>query len=153
MMKKFVAMLFGLGLLATAPAVAHAHCQMPCGIYDDGLRFQSMLEDATTITKAMRQIGDLSADPAKNANQITRWVMTKEKTADHVASVISEYFLQQRIKAPTKWDKKADEHYVRLLKAAHGILVTSMKCKQTADPANAKALKGLLEDFRKAYEE
>ena len=38
----------------------HAHCQVPCGIYDDALRIVQIKEDVTTIWKAMKQINDLS---------------------------------------------------------------------------------------------
>ncbi|MEZ6076165.1 MAG: superoxide dismutase [Ni] [Pirellulaceae bacterium] len=46
-----------LGLTAQT---VHAHCEVPCGIYDDQLRFQSMLEDQSTIEKAISQIGELA---------------------------------------------------------------------------------------------
>ena len=37
-----------------------AHCQVPCGIYDDHARVQSMLEDSATVGKAVQMIGELS---------------------------------------------------------------------------------------------
>ena len=44
-----------------------AHCEVPCGIYADQLRFEQMLEDQTTIAKAvmsMEQIAEsLAAEP------------------------------------------------------------------------------------------
>ncbi|MCH5375396.1 MAG: superoxide dismutase, Ni, partial [Planctomycetes bacterium] len=63
-----------------------AHCEVPCGIYHDQLRFEQMLEDQTTIAKAMAQIGELTAkmddgaDPL-SVNQVVRWVTTKEDHA------------------------------------------------------------------------
>ena len=58
---------------------ASAHCQVPRGIYDDSARIAAMLEDQTTIAKAMRQIGELSSGgSAKDHNQLARWVTTKE---------------------------------------------------------------------------
>ena len=33
-------------------STVYAHCQVPCGIYGDQLRFEQMLEDTKTITKA-----------------------------------------------------------------------------------------------------
>ena len=33
-------------------SLAFAHCQVPCGIYGDQLRFDQMLEDQKTISKA-----------------------------------------------------------------------------------------------------
>lgn len=39
---------------------AYAHCQLPCGIYDDNARVLSMLEDVRTIEKSIRLIKELS---------------------------------------------------------------------------------------------
>ena len=52
---KITQLAFVLSLACTplmVPQTANAHCQVPCGIYDDSARVQSMLEDAATITKA-----------------------------------------------------------------------------------------------------
>ena len=65
----------------TAPAFAAAspcassgvrcHCQVPCGIFDDGARVAALKEDAATIRKAMVQINELSAEPGPLAlNQV-----------------------------------------------------------------------------------
>ena len=35
--------------LLITPLPTNAHCQIPCGIYDDHARVQAMLEDAATI--------------------------------------------------------------------------------------------------------
>ena len=43
-----------------APAAVALHCQVPCGIYTDQLRFEAMLEDTKTIAKSIDQIADLS---------------------------------------------------------------------------------------------
>ena len=43
-----------------------AHCQIPCGIYDDHARVALMLEDVATIHKAVSQIADLAARPIRN---------------------------------------------------------------------------------------
>ena len=63
------------------------------------MRFKILDEHITTIEKSMKQIATLSANPGKNANQLTRWVMNKEKHADAFAEIITAYFLQQRIKS------------------------------------------------------
>ena len=64
----------------TIQSIALAHCQVPCGIYDDTVRVMQIREDFYTIKKAMSQINILSgkSDPL-SMNQLTRWVMTKEK--------------------------------------------------------------------------
>ena len=40
----------------TIQSIAVAHCQVPCGIYDDTLRIVQIKEDFKTIRKAMDQI-------------------------------------------------------------------------------------------------
>ena len=42
----------------------YAHCQVPCGIYDDALRIVQTKEDVNTILKAMNQ-GMRSDEPAR----------------------------------------------------------------------------------------
>ncbi len=143
----------GVAVLAALfiPQITYAHCQIPCGIYDDGMRFAQLREHITTIEKSMNQINELSADPGKNANQLTRWVMNKDDHADHFAEIVTAYFLQQRVKTPETGDAAANEKYVNQLVLCHKMLVTAMKCKQTTDLANTTALRGLVDDFENAY--
>ncbi len=123
-----------------------AHCQVPCGVYDDQRRFEEMLEDTTTITKAMVQINELATKhDALAHNQLARWIITKEAHASNIQKIIAEYFMTQRIKAD-------NAKYVEQLTAAHKVLVAAMKCKQTVDPANAKSLETAIFDFYRAYE-
>ena len=58
------ATLVGLALL---PATSGAHCQVPCGIYDDAARIARMYEDAATIEKAMVQMATWPARPTPRA--------------------------------------------------------------------------------------
>ncbi|EKX41493.1 hypothetical protein GUITHDRAFT_112465 [Guillardia theta CCMP2712] len=55
---------FGLAganlLLSNRPREAFAHCQVPCGIFDDAARFKLMFEDIRTIKKAQGLVQDLS---------------------------------------------------------------------------------------------
>jgi len=122
-----------------------AHCEVPCGIYDDGARFTEMKEDQSTIAKALTQIGELAGTHvATEQNQVVRWITTKEAHATNTQHIISQYFMTQKIKAD-------DEHYIDKLTAAHGVLVAAMKCKQTADPATAEALKAAIKKFEVTY--
>lgn len=128
------------------PRVVNAHCEVPCGIYSDQLRFESMLEDQATIAKAMGQIAELSTDhDAQGANQLVRWVNTKETHATNTQEIIAQYFMTQRIKADA-----AD--YAKKLTAAHAVMVAAMKCKQSTDVATAEALRESILDFYRAYE-
>ena len=109
-----------------------AHCQVPCGIYNDAARIIQIQEDFSTIQKSMTKIIELSQQQdATSMNQLTRWVMTKEDHASKIQKVVSEYFLTQRIKAKTKGSKF--DTYVKQTTTLHQILVSAMKCKQTVE--------------------
>lgn len=126
---------------------ASAHCQVPCGIYGDQLRFQQMLEDEHTISKAQTEInaGVEGEVTAQGVNQLGRWVSTKEDHATKIQETIASYFMAQRIKT-------SDPAYGKKLMAAHAVMLAAMKCKQSADPATAKALEKSIFDFYRAYE-
>ena len=57
---------------------------------------------------------------------------------------MGQYFLAQRIKPDAA-------NYVDQLKAAHGVIVAAMKCKQAADPATAESLKRSMLVLYRAY--
>ena len=122
------------------------HCQVPCGIYTDQLRFEQMLEDQSTIEKAAKMINELSAkEDALSHNQLSRWVATKEAHANAIQKTVTEYFLIQRIKSSAK-------NYEAQLISAHSVLVAAMKCKQTLDPSSSKNLKDAILQLHKDYE-
>lgn len=135
----------------TTTVTAPPHCQVPCGIYADQMRFEMMLEDTATIAKAITSINEfsdsLTGGPpnAKSMNQVTRWVVTKESHAANTQKIIADYFLAQRI-------KEANKDYSSQLITAHKVIVAAMKCKQDADPATAEALKKAILDLYRAYE-
>ena len=109
-----------------------AHCQVPCGIYNDAARIIQIQEDFSTIQKAMTKIKELSQQQdATSMNQLTRWIITKEDHASKIQKVVSEYFLTQRIKVKTKGSEF--DTYVKQATTLHQILVSAMKCKQTVD--------------------
>ena len=132
-------------------SLAYSHCQIPCGIYDDEARFNSMAEHITTIEKSMKLIESLSAQEKPNMNQIVRWVNNKEVHADEMSNIITYYFMAQRIKIPPEGDTKAHSAYVKNLTLLHEMLVYSMKAKQTTDTANVEKLKSLLNQFHESY--
>lgn len=139
-------------VLLTGAAGAHGHCEIPCGIYGDDLRFAALDEDIRTIEKSMRQIAELSADPGANANQIARWVTNKEVHADRIRETVSQYFLAQRIKLPDESDSAAVEAYRDQLARLHKLIVHAMKSKQTTDLSHPATLRETLKAFREAYE-
>ena len=130
----------------TAPAPA-PHCEVPCGIYTDQLRFEQMLEDTKTIAKAIDSVNEIAgaALNAKTMNQVSRWVANKESHATNTQHIVAQYFLTQRIKSDNK-------DYAKQLAAAHKVMVSAMKCKQDANAETAKTLKAAIFDLYRAYE-
>ncbi len=127
------------------PHMIQAHCQIPCGIYDDHARVLAMMEDAATVEKAIRLVGELSGKTdALSVNQAVRWVMNKEKHAQNIISTISDYFLTQRVKPDQK-------DYGTRLARHHAVILAAMKAKQTADPSAAQDLKSAIEALAPYY--
>jgi len=131
---------------------ALGHCQVPCGIYDDEARIAFLREDAITIKKCMTQINELAAKKdALSFNQASRWVQTKEDHASHIITVVSEYFLTQKVKdvAPG-----ADNYrkYLESLATHHRVLRAAMKTKQTVDSANAEKLHAAIKELGELYD-
>lgn len=123
------------GICLLSPVVSFAHCQIPCGIYDDAARVQTMLEDAATIEKSIALIVELSGKTdAQSQNQLVRWVMNKENHAQRIIATISDYFLTQRVKPD-------QEDYAERLAKHHAVIVAAMKAKQNADLKTVKVLK------------
>ena len=112
------------GTAFVTPQSVSAHCQIPCGIYDDHARVEAMLEEAKTLSKSIVVLNELSAkSDLQSLNQKVRWVNNKEIHAEKIIQTISNYFLTQRVKA-TQADYKD-----RLVKH-HAVIVNAMKVKQ-----------------------
>ena len=129
-----------------------AHCQIPCGIYDDVLRVVSMEEDIATIQKSINKIQELgdSENSIQNQNQLVRWVNNKESHAQKIQNEISEYFLAQRIKPKNVGDNGYDK-YVMLSTSCQKIIFYAMKCKQNVDTQYVEKLSAELESFVVVY--
>ncbi len=143
-------LVLGLGLAGQA----RAHCEIPCGIYGDPLRFKQLAEDITTVEKSMKEIQAISAKKDKTAqdyNQLARWVDNKEVHASKIQDVVSQYFLHQRIKPAPKAKKKAYQKYISQLTAAHALLIGAMHAKQTVDLKVIEQLRADLATFEQAY--
>ncbi len=135
----------GSGLLL--PGVVKAHCQIPCGIYDDHARLQSMLEDAKTVEKSVLTMLDLEGKTdVQSQNQMVRWVVNKEDHAQKIIDTISDYFLTQRV-------KPAQKDYDEKLKNHHAVILAAMKAKQNADLASLKKLKKSISKLAEYYPE
>ena len=151
-MKKQVLVLTIISLFLIFGAVSvYAHCEIPCGIYNDQLRVELIKEHITTIEKSMNQITGLSGQSPLNYNQIVRWIDNKEEHANKIQDIVYQYFMTQRIKAAAPADKAAYNDYLTKLSYLHQMLVAAMKSKQTTDLAHVKILRMLIDKFEKVY--
>jgi nickel superoxide dismutase len=146
---KTISVLLALTFLVAAPQ-AFAHCQVPCGIYDDEMRLEMISEHIKTIEKAMTEINELSSESPPNYNQIVRWVSAKEDHADDLTSIVTWYFMNQRLE-PVAEEQPNYKDYITKLTLLHEMMVYSMKAKQTTDLENVEKLRKLLKSFTKVY--
>ena len=132
-------------------ATSYAHCEIPCGIYNDELRIELIKEDIQTIEKSTNQIIELSKATPVNYNQLVRWITNKEEHANKIQDVVTQYFLTQRVKPADPKDEIAYAKYVKQLALLHEMLVQAMKAKQTSDMEAVEKLKTLTGEFYEAY--
>jgi nickel superoxide dismutase len=150
-MRYTIAGMFFVGLaVAIFPTTVAAHCQIPCGIYDDSLRFVLLNEDIATIEKSITQLAELTVSADKNYNQIVRWVTNKDDHADKFMEIVTDYFMAQRIKPVLPTDT-AYNLYVKKVTVLHQMLVTAMLCKQSTDMENVARLRRLTAEFKDLY--
>ena len=106
-------------------AQLNAHCQIPCGVYDDTMRVKMIEEHTLTILKSMNYIS-MNQNDLEKQNQVTRWILNKEQHAQEIQDIVSEYFLTQRIKLKDN-SKESKYLYHAQLAALHSILLEAMK--------------------------
>ena len=123
---------------------AAAHCEIPCGIYGDKARINLISEHIATLEKSMKMIRRLQETKPINHNQLTRWIINKEKHATEIQVIVSQYFMTQRIKPDS-------ENYLNKLELLHQMLLKAMHCKQTIDADNTRSLRDLLNRFEGLY--
>lgn len=139
-------------ILFLSSGSAMAHCEIPCGVFDDGARFTSIMEHATTIEKSMNEINTHSDDEKPDYHTISRWTTNKEEHAKKVQKIASQYFLAQRVKVPkadASEQEKAD--YVMHTTLLHQIIVAAMKTKHGTDTAAVDVLRDLTEKYKAHY--
>ena len=144
MHKHYLQIVLAATIIFFAATQARAHCEIPCGIYNDEARINLLAEHISTIEKSMQQILKLTTDKPVNYNQLLRWTMNKENHANEIQKIATQYFMTQRIKLDT-------QKYLQKLALMHKILVYAMKCKQTTDVAHIDTLRSLLKEFRDIY--
>ena len=151
MKRSVIATVAVLALIATAAPVS-AHCQIPCGIYDDELRVQLIEEHIGTVEKSMKKIAELSAAESVDYNQLVRWVDNKETHAQEIQDIVTAYFMAQRIKpAVDHDDKEAMNEYIHKLAILHAIQIHAMKAKQGTNLEEIENLRKFTGMFREAY--
>ena len=141
---KWLTLIMVIAMVSLSNTIVGAHCEIPCGIYDDQLRANLIAEHATTIEKSMKKIVELSKQNPVNYNQLVRWVSNKEKHADEIQHIVSQYFMTQRIKPDAK-------KYSEKLAILHKMLIYAMKCKQGTDVAHVSTLRSLTKEFEMLY--
>ena len=152
MIRSTISMILAFAILLSSTSLVYAHCQVPCGIYDETIRFTAMREDASTIAKATRLIQELSGkSDATSIQQLVRWTMTKEDHASNIIKVVAEYFLTQKIKPADPKNKKSYAAYVDVLASCHRVMRAAMVTKQKADPAAVAALNAAVEDLASRF--
>ena len=129
---KLSSFIFAIILLLTTQL--NAHCQIPCGVYDDAMRVKMIEEHTLTILKSMNYISSNQSDLEKQ-NQVTRWIINKEEHAQEIQNIVSDYFLTQRIKLKSNSKENKDLYHAQLA-SLHNILLDATKCKQTLDTNN-----------------
>ena len=144
MKARYFSLMVAFALVALGAATVGAHCEIPCGIYDDQLRADLIAEHSTTIEKSMKKIVELSKQNPVNYNQLVRWISNKEKHADEIQHLVTQYFMTQRIKPDAK-------KYSEKLAVLHKMLIYAMKCKQSTDVAHVSTLRSLTKEFEVLY--
>jgi nickel superoxide dismutase len=130
---------------------SYAHCEIPCGIYEDSLRISLINEHITTIEKSMNMINELSKQTNPNYNQLVRWITNKEEHANKIQEIVSQYFLHQRVIITDSSDKEKYNKYIKQLTSLHAIAVFSMKAKQSTDLTVIENLKKSVGEFVLVY--
>jgi len=135
----------------SVPAPAWRRCPVPCGVYGDRMRIDMLMEDAATIEKGMKTITELESEKGANANQLVRWIVTKDEHATKIQETVASYWLAQRVKAPKEMDEASMQKYHDQLALLHGITVAAMRCKQTTDTEHVGTLRKLALEFSATY--
>ncbi len=149
-MKKHLTVAAILGVALLLALKVGAHCEIPCGIYDDQTRFKLLREHIDTIAKSISEIEELSKDTKPDYNQLVRWIANKDTHADEFQHIVSQYFMTQRIK-PVPPEDPAYKDYVAKITVLHQMLIAAMKTKQSTDANTIWTLSNLTSQFEKLY--
>ena len=111
----------GILFLFVMAAKVAAHCEIPCGIYDDELRTNLIYEHTVTIEKSMKNIAELSKQNPVNYNQLIRWISNKEEHAhqrfrplDQVGHTLGLHRMDSPYQSGGQTEPRADPRVMRL---------------------------------------
>lgn len=138
--------LFAIGL-ASLLCQSHplsAHCQMPCGIYHDEMVFNQIDQYIETMYKGITELKNSKFATPFERNNFIRWVELKEKASDEMANLITEYFLQQKI-------KPGEPDTVKRLVSAHKMLFELTAIKQNVDLKMIESFADEWENFKQMF--
>ena len=130
--------LVGIATFICRVSFLTAHCQMPCGIYHDEMVFNQIDQYIETMYKGITELKNNPFSTPLERNNFTRWVLLKETASDEMANLITQYFLQQKIKS-------GEPDTAKRLAIAHKMLFELTAIKQNVD------LK-MVEDFADEWE-
>ncbi|MFE7595271.1 superoxide dismutase, Ni [Kitasatospora sp. NPDC057512] len=116
-------------------ATAHAHCDLPCGVYDPA---QAKLEAESV--KATQEKYQANEDPHFRARAIIIKEQRAEAVKHHISVLWSDYF-----KAPHF------EKYPQLHQLINDTLKAASAAKASTDPATGQALLDLIAQVDKIF--
>ena len=116
--------------------IAHAHCDIPCGIYDP----HEAEIAARTVARMVELINGLEGDDTEARNKFSRCVRVKDEHAEkvkHEVQVIwSDYFKPEHLTA-----------YPDLHTKVWNVLKLASKTKQSVDADAAAQLEAAVKEF------
>lgn len=130
-----------LAAMGAQPTTAHAHCDVPCGIYDPA----SAQYAALSVARFLDQIDELEA-PLDIAGQsrlarLTREKETHAEDVKHEVRIIwGDYFKAQHFEA-----------HPELHTLTHDIMRKASACKQEVAVGNGRELVELINQFAEVF--
>jgi nickel superoxide dismutase len=128
----------------STPHSAHAHCDIPCGIYDPRTA-QIAAQTVTTLTQKMVDLTPPSPDAEQGVvdayvNTMARYILVKEEHAEKVKKEVqilwSDYFKPPHVE---KWPNLHDYCWNTLKQAS--------VCKQNVDLEGSKKLQDMVDQI------
>lgn len=124
------------------PASVHAHCDIPCGIYETN----TMAAAADTVAKMMEKITELKGMELEQRNNFVRMVHVKEEHAqlckEQILILWTDYFKDEHL-------AKFPDLHVKVWKAAK----LCSQAKRTVDIGVAQQLRAAVSDIARIFAE